>query len=54
MLEGIYFHDEMNEILKDLQKNSKLHILYYPEINEYRGRRTLQVRVLDYRAAAPN
>ncbi|MCC8163812.1 MAG: single-stranded-DNA-specific exonuclease RecJ [Lachnospiraceae bacterium] len=51
VLEGIYFHDEMNEILKDLQKNSKLHILYYPEINEYRGRRTLQVRVLDYRAA---
>ncbi len=50
-LDGIYFHDEMQEVLQDLQRVSKLHILYYPEINEYRGRRTLQVRVLDYREA---
>ncbi|MCD8198526.1 MAG: single-stranded-DNA-specific exonuclease RecJ [Lachnospiraceae bacterium] len=50
-LDGIYFHDEMQEVLWDLQRAPKLHILYYPEINEYRGRRTLQVRVMDYRVA---
>ncbi|MCD8249795.1 MAG: single-stranded-DNA-specific exonuclease RecJ [Lachnospiraceae bacterium] len=53
-LDGIYFHDEMQEVLQDLQRTPKFHILYYPEINEYRGRRTLQVRVMDYRAAGVN
>lgn len=48
VLEGIYFHDCMNEVLMDLQKKPTMHILYYPEINEFRGQRNLQLRVLDY------
>lgn len=48
VLEGIYFHDCMNEVLKDLQKKPTMHILYYPEINEFRGQRNIQLRVLDY------
>lgn len=48
VLEGIYFHDCMNEVLADLQKKPMMHILYYPEINEFRGQRNLQLRVLDY------
>lgn len=48
VLEGIYFHDGMNEVLRDLQKKPVMHILYYPEINEFRGQKNLQLRVLDY------
>ncbi len=48
VLEGIYFHSRMNEALADLQKKPLMHILYYPEINEFRGQRNLQARVLDY------
>ena len=48
ILEGIYFRDCMQEVLADLQKKPTMHILYYPEINEYRGQKNLQLRVLDY------
>ncbi len=48
VLEGILFHDNMNEVLMDLQKKPMMHILYYPEINEFRGQRNLQLRVLNY------
>lgn len=48
VLEGIYFHDGMNEVLKDLQEKPLMHILYYPEINEFRGQKNLQLRVLNY------
>ena len=48
VLEGILFHDHMNEVLMDLQKKPIMHILYYPEINEFRGQRNLQLRVLNY------
>lgn len=48
VLEGIYFRDGMQEVLADLQRKPAIHILYYPEINEYRGQRSLQLRVLDY------
>lgn len=47
-MEGIYFCDRMQEALADLQKKPSIHILYYPEINEFRGRRTLQLRLLNY------
>ena len=47
-MEGIYFHNCMQEVLADLQKKSTIHILYYPEINEFRGRRSLQLRVQGY------
>lgn len=47
-LEGIYFNNCMQEIIADLQKKPTFHILYYPEINEFRGKRTLQLRVQGY------
>ena len=47
-IEGIYFHNCMQEVLADLQKKPTIHILYYPEINEFRGRRSLQLRVQGY------
>lgn len=48
ILDGIYFHDGMHEVLADLQKKPVMHMLYYPEINEFRGRRSLQLRILNY------
>lgn len=47
-LEGIYFSSCMQEILLDLQKKPTMHMLYYPEINEFRGQRNLQLRILNY------
>ena len=47
-LEGIYFKNCMQEVIADLQKKPTFHILYYPEINEFRGKRTLQLRVQGY------
>ncbi len=47
-LEGIYFHNCMREVLRDLQDKKTIHILYYPEINEFRGRRSLQLRIQGY------
>ena len=47
-LGGIYFNNCMQEVIADLQKKPTFHILYYPEINEFRGKRTLQLRVQGY------
>lgn len=47
-LEGIYFHNCMQEVLRDLQGKKAIHILYYPEINEFKGRRSLQLRIQGY------
>lgn len=47
-LEGIYFNNCIQEVIADLQKKPTFHILYYPEINEFRGRRSLQLRVQGY------
>lgn len=47
-LEGIYFSSCMQEVLADLQKKPTMHILYYPEIDEYRDQRRLQLRILNY------
>ena len=47
-LESIYFNNCMQEVIADLQKKPTFHILYYPEINEFRGRRSLQLRVQGY------
>ena len=48
VLEGICFRDDMNQVLAELQEKQVIRILYYPEINEFRGRKNLQIRVLDY------
>jgi single-stranded-DNA-specific exonuclease len=47
-LSAIYFRDEVQEVLAELQQRSTVHILYYPEINEFRGQKNLQIRVLGY------
>ena len=47
-LESIYFHNCMQEVLRDLQDKKTIHILYYPEMNEFRGRRSLQLRIQGY------
>ena len=46
--EGIYFSSCMEEALAELKEKKHLHMLYYPEIDEFRGRRRLQLRVLNY------
>ncbi|MCI8428734.1 MAG: single-stranded-DNA-specific exonuclease RecJ [Lachnospiraceae bacterium] len=46
--EGIYFSSCMQEILEDLKKKKVMHILYYPEIDEFRGQRRLQLRIVNY------
>ncbi len=48
ILEGIYFNSCMQDVLLDLQRKPTMHMLYYPEINEYRGQRNLQLRILNY------
>lgn len=40
--EGIYFGD-MEKITEILSKKAAVSILYYPRINEYQGRRSLQI-----------
>ncbi len=40
--EGIYFGD-MEKITETLSKKAAVSILYYPRINEYQGRRSLQI-----------
>ena len=46
--EGVYFNSCMQEVLADLQKKTTVHMLYYPEIDEYRGQRRLKLRILNY------
>lgn len=41
--------NECDKILKGVPSNVTLDVAYYPEINEYNGRRTLQIRILNYR-----
>ena len=46
--DGILFQNDMQSVIEDLQARQRIHILYYPEINEFRGQRKLQLRVLNY------
>ena len=48
VLEGIHFSGNMPKVLEDLQKKPVMHMLYYPEINEFRGKRSLQLRIQNY------
>ena len=40
--EGIYFGD-MEKMTEVLSQKAAVSILYYPRINEYQGRRSLQI-----------
>ena len=45
VLEGICFNDQMRAVLALLEQKQTMHMLYYPELNEYRGVKRLQVQV---------
>ena len=47
-IKGILFGD-YEELNSYLNKNKDLDILYYPKINEYRGNRSIEINMLDYR-----
>ncbi len=46
-MEGLYFGNP-DELLKRLKENSKISITYYPAINEFRGKKTLQIMIQDF------
>lgn len=41
--------NECDKILKGMPSHVVLDVAYYPDINEFAGRRTLQIRLLEYR-----
>ena len=47
--DGIFCSGCMQQVLEDLQERQTVHMLYYPEVNEFRGERNLQLRILNYR-----
>ena len=46
-MEGLYFGDP-EEFLELLKKKDTISITYYPSINEFRGKRTLQIMIQDF------
>ncbi|MCM1272000.1 MAG: single-stranded-DNA-specific exonuclease RecJ [Clostridium sp.] len=49
----VWFNDEeCGKILKGLPNQIKLDVAYYPDINEYGGRRTVQIKPVMYRKSA--
>lgn len=45
VLAGVCFNDQMREVLALMEQKQRMHMLYYPEIDEFRGERRLQVQV---------
>lgn len=48
MIEGMYFGDIENFMEIVEKKQGKINITYYPTINEYRGRKTVQIVIQNY------
>ena len=46
-MEGLYFGDPQ-ELLNLLKKKDTIAVTYYPSINEFRGKRTLQIMIQDF------
>ena len=46
-MEGLYFGDP-EELLELLKKKDTISITYYPSVNEFRGKRTLQIMIQDF------
>lgn len=46
-MEGLYFGDP-EEFFNLLQKKDTISITYYPAVNEFRGRKTLQIMIQDF------
>lgn len=47
-LDAIYF-GEVEDCLRVMEKGKPMSFTFYPDINEYMGRRTLQLRIINYR-----
>lgn len=48
MIDGMYFGDVESFMEIAEKKNEKINITYYPTINEYRGRKTVQIVIQNY------
>lgn len=46
-MEGLYFGDPQ-QLLELLKKKDTISITYYPSVNEFRGRKTLQIMIQDF------
>jgi single-stranded-DNA-specific exonuclease len=46
-MEGLYFGNP-EELLELLQKKDTISVTYYPSVNEFRGRKTLQLMIQDF------
>lgn len=46
-MEGLYFGD-LQQFLELLEKKDTISITYYPSVNEFRGRKTLQLMIQDF------
>ena len=48
-IERLYGNNQMESMFKGIENNISVDILYYPDINEYMGNRTIQVIIKNYR-----
>lgn len=48
-IERLYGKNQMESMFKGIENNISVDILYYPEINEYMGTKTVQVIIKNYR-----
>ena len=48
-IKSIYGEDELNKLYNGIDNRIEIDILYYPTINEYMGRSTLQANIQSYR-----
>ena len=46
-MEAVYFGD-VQECLQTIEKSSEMSFTYYPSVNEYMGRRSVQITVVNY------
>lgn len=46
-MEAVYF-GEVQECLKTMEQSAEMSFTYYPSVNEYKGRRTIQITVVNY------
>ena len=46
-MEAVYFGD-VEKCLKTMEEKKIMAFTYYPSVNEYMGRRTMQVTIVDY------
>ena len=47
-LSNKFGEDEVDKMFKNLENNIQFNIIYYPNINEYNGRRNLQIIINNY------